>query len=102
MGVNGKAMQLPAVYKKAVFFMSHENLYQVLQLTCAAFEHAMKPKFRTIKSLSVGIVAAARSLSKAVIFATSHMIIHISTTSHLFVAIGIVIHAAHIQTATSS
>ena len=55
-GVNGEALQLHAVYKKPYFFItshaririryckSHKNLYQVLQVTCTASEHAMKSK----------------------------------------------------------
>ena len=44
MGVNGESLQLHAVHKKPYFFyyMSHKNLYQVLQVTCTASEHAMK------------------------------------------------------------
>ena len=44
MGVNGEPLQLHAVYKKPYFFyyMSHKNLYQVLQVTSTASEHAMK------------------------------------------------------------
>ena len=70
MGVIGEALQLHAVYKKAVFFCyksrenpyqhcksrknpyqyykSCENLYQVLQVMCATSEHAMKSKVRMI------------------------------------------------------
>ena len=32
MGVNGEALQLHVVYKN--YYKSHENLYQVLQVTC--------------------------------------------------------------------
>ena len=43
MGVNGEPLQLHAVHKKSYFFTtSHKNLYQVLQVTCTASEHAMK------------------------------------------------------------
>ena len=50
MGVNGEALQLHAVYKKLYnshenpyqYYKPCENSYQVLQVTCAAFEHAMK------------------------------------------------------------
>ena len=74
MGVNGEALQLHAVYKKPYFLLqvtresvsgtashaririryckSRENPYQVLQVTCAASERAMKLKVRMIKSLS--------------------------------------------------
>ena len=75
MGVNGEALQLHAVYKKPYFLLqvtresvsvlqvtresvsgtaSHarENPYQVLQVTCAASERAMKSKVRMINSLS--------------------------------------------------
>ena len=59
MGLNGEALQLHAVYKKAVFlyYKSHKNPYQsceyqVLQVTCTAPERAMKLKVRMIKSLS--------------------------------------------------
>ena len=34
------------------YYKSCENSYQVLQVTCAASEHAMKSKVRMIKSLS--------------------------------------------------
>ena len=71
MGVNGEALQLHAVYKKPYFFTasnariristashaririryckSHENPYQVLQVTCATYERAMKSEVRMIK-----------------------------------------------------
>ena len=53
MGVNGEALQLHAVYKNPYqYYKSHENPYQVLQVTCAASERAMKSKVRMIKSLS--------------------------------------------------
>ena len=74
MGVNGEALQLHAVYKKLYFFTpshvriristashtririryykSRENLYQVLQVMCAASERAMKSEVRMIKLLS--------------------------------------------------
>ena len=53
MGVNGKALQLHVVLSKAVFLItSHENSYQVLQVTRAASEREMKSKVRMIKSLS--------------------------------------------------
>ena len=44
MGVNGEPLQLHVVHKKPYFFyyMSHKNLYQVLQVTCTTSEHAMK------------------------------------------------------------
>ena len=43
MGVNGEALQLHAVYKKLYFYItSRENPYQVLQVTRAASEHAMR------------------------------------------------------------
>ena len=41
MGVNGEALQLCAVY---FYYKSRENPYQVLQVTCAASECAMKFK----------------------------------------------------------
>ena len=66
MGVNGEALQLHVVYKKPYFLLqvtresvsgtashvrihiryykSRENPYQVLQVTCSAFERAMKWK----------------------------------------------------------
>ena len=51
--VNGEALQLHAVYKKPYFYYNpREDLYQVLQVTCAASEHAMKSKVHMIKSLS--------------------------------------------------
>ena len=70
MGVNEEALQLYAIYKKPYFYYkSRENLYQyyshmririryckspyqVLQVTCAASERAMKSKVCMIKSLS--------------------------------------------------
>ena len=56
MGVNGEALQLCTVYKKAAFLYQHynscENPYQVLQVSCAASDHAMKLKVHMIKSLS--------------------------------------------------
>ena len=63
MGVNGEALQLHIVYKIAVFFSyksrknpyqyykSCENPYQVLQVTCAASERAMKLKVRMINTI---------------------------------------------------
>ena len=53
-GVNGEALQLRAVNKKPYFFYykSRDNPYQVLQVTCAASERAMKLKVHMIKSLS--------------------------------------------------
>ena len=70
MGVNGEALQLHAVNKKPYFFTtsharvristassarihiryckSHENPYQVLQVTCAASECALKSKDKII------------------------------------------------------
>ena len=79
MGVNGEALQLHSVYKKPYFFYcksrenlyqyykscknpyqyymymykSRENPYQVLQVTGAASERAMKSKICMIKSLSL-------------------------------------------------
>ena len=72
MGVNGEAFQLHAVYKNAKFFTtshvrihistasharihiryckSRENPHQVLQVTCAASERAMKSKVHMIKA----------------------------------------------------
>ena len=47
MGVNGKALQLHAVYIK-----SCKNPYQVLQVTCPGSDCAMKSKVNMIKSLS--------------------------------------------------
>ena len=47
MGVNGKALQLHAVYIK-----SCKNPYQVLQVTCSGSDCAMKSKVNMIKSLS--------------------------------------------------
>ena len=61
MGVNGEALQLHAVYRIFYcksrenlyqYYKSHENPYQVLQVTRAASERAMKSKVRVIKSLS--------------------------------------------------
>ena len=63
MGVNGEALQLHAVYKKPYFYYkscenlyqywkSRENSYQVLQVTCAVSERAMKSKVHMIKSLT--------------------------------------------------
>ena len=53
MGVNGEALQLHAVYKKPYFYCkSRENPYQVLQVTRAASERAMKSKVCMIKPLS--------------------------------------------------
>ena len=74
MGVNGEALQLHAVYKKPYFLLQvtqesvsvlqvmresvsgtasqGQNPYQVLQVTCAVSEHAMKSEVRMIKSLS--------------------------------------------------
>ena len=70
MGVNGEALQLHAVYKKPYFLLqvtresvsvtashaririryckSRENPYQVLQVTCAASERAIKSEVRII------------------------------------------------------
>ena len=43
MGVNGEALQLHAVCKKTYFILQvTRELYQVLQVMCAASEHAMK------------------------------------------------------------
>ena len=65
----GEALQPYAVYKKLYFyFKSRENLYQVLQVMCAASECAMKSKV--------------------------HMIITIVPSS--FFAVGIVTHAVHL------
>ena len=59
-----EALQLHAVYKRSYFFTtshakiristaSHARIrYQVLQVMCAASEHAMKWKVRMIKLLS--------------------------------------------------
>ena len=59
----GEALQLYAVSKKPYFyFKSRENLYQVLQVMCAASERAMKSKVRMIITIvpssffAVGIV----------------------------------------------
>ena len=61
MGVNGEALQLHSVYEKNFckssknpyqYYKSRENPYQVLQVTCAVSERAMKSKVRMIKSLS--------------------------------------------------
>jgi len=53
MGVNGEALQLHAVYKKPYFLLqAMRESVSVLQVTCAASEHAMKSKVRMIKSLS--------------------------------------------------
>ena len=53
MGVDLEALQLHAVYRKPYFYYkSHENPYQVLQVTCAASERAMKSKVCMIKLLS--------------------------------------------------
>ena len=60
MEVNGEALQLHAIYKKPYFYSksrknlyqyckSRENPYQVLQVTCAAYERAMKSEVRMIK-----------------------------------------------------
>ena len=70
MGVNGEALQLHAVYFllqvtpricisttshmriRIRYYKSHENPYQVLQVTHGASEHAMKSEVHIIKSLS--------------------------------------------------
>ena len=61
MGVSGEALQLCAVLKSCIFTTSHtriristtcENSYQVLQVTHAVSECAMKSKVHLIKSLS--------------------------------------------------
>ena len=98
MEVNGEALQLHSVYKKPFFYnkshenpyqyykscenlyqyyKSRENPYQVLQVRCAASEHAMKSKIRMIKSLSPYHQAILEKY-------------------HSFVAIGTVTHAAHL------
>ena len=54
-GVNREAMQLHAVTKKKknnLDHKSHKKLYQVLQIICAASEHAKKSKACMIISLS--------------------------------------------------
>ena len=49
----GKSCSCTQFIKSRIFYYkSRENLYQVLQVTCAASERAMKSKVRTIKSLS--------------------------------------------------
>ena len=76
MGVNGEALQLPAVYTRPYFYKFRENPYQVLQVTCAASEHAMKSKVRIIKSfINIGPSYCEKY--------------------HSFVAIGIVTCAVH-------
>ena len=60
MGVNGEALQLHTVYKKPYFLLQvmQESVsvlqvkLEVLEVTCAASERAMKSKVRMIKSLS--------------------------------------------------
>ena len=63
MGVNGEALQLLQFKKSHIFnckshenlyqyYKSRENPYQVLQVTHAASERAMKSRVRMIKSLS--------------------------------------------------
>ena len=55
-----EALQLHAVYKKLYnshenpyqYYELRENPYQVLQVTCAAFEHAMKSEVHMIKLLA--------------------------------------------------
>ena len=67
MGVNEEALQLHAVYKKPYFYYkSHENLYQVLQVTCAASDCAMKLKVRMIKII-ITIVPSYRLLLLALL-----------------------------------
>ena len=49
----GKPCSCTQFIKSRIFYYkSRENPYQVLQVTCAASECAMKSKVRTIKSLS--------------------------------------------------
>ena len=52
MGINGEVLQLRAVNSHIFYCKSCKNLYHVLQITWAVFEHAMKSKFGKIKSLS--------------------------------------------------
>ena len=63
MGVNGEALSRMQFIKSSIFYCkscenpyqyykSRENLYQILQVTRAASECAMKSKVRMIKSLS--------------------------------------------------
>ena len=48
----GEVLQLYAVSKKPYFyFKARENLYQVLQVMCAASERAMKSKVRMINTI---------------------------------------------------
>jgi len=50
MGVNGEALQLCAVYKKPYFLLRvMRDSVSVLQVTCSAFECAMKSKVCMIK-----------------------------------------------------
>ena len=98
MRVNREALQLHVVYKKQYFMLqvtqesisgtishariyikyykSYKNLYQVLQVTCAASEYAMKLNIHMIKSLSHSIKLYWKKY-------------------HSFVALGIVTRAAH-------
>ena len=64
------------VKSRIVYYKSHENPYQVLQVTCAASERAMK--VRMIKSLSPYSTKLYRK------------------KYHEFVAVGIVTCAAHL------
>ena len=58
MGVSGEALQLHAVYKIHTVKL-RESPYQVLQVACAASEHAMKTKVHMMKSVAIGIVTRA-------------------------------------------
>ena len=57
MEVNGEAMGKPCscmqfIRSRIFYYNPRENLYQVLQVTCAVSECAMKSKVHMIKSLS--------------------------------------------------
>ena len=60
MGVNGEALQLHAVHKSRIFYYkSHDNPYQVLQVTCAASEHAMKSKDKIVITCTLVTIQTA-------------------------------------------
>ena len=53
MEVNGKPCSCMQFIRSRIFYYNpRENLYQVLQVTCAVSECAMKSKVHMIKSLS--------------------------------------------------
>ena len=88
MGVNGEALQLHTVYKKPYFLLQvmwesvsvlqvTQNPYQVLQVMCAASEHAIKSK----GSYDKIIITIVQSYTGKY---------------HSFVAVSIVTRAAHL------